>query len=73
MDPLVFTMNLEFGLTVARALTDATDDDWPQCFERLRREKQLSVAIKQINAMLELPEHRKMAMAALKRIGLWHE
>ena len=41
--------------------------------QELRRGKQLSHAIRQINALLADPEHRQVAMGALRRMGLWHD
>jgi hypothetical protein len=66
-------MRDEFGLEVARQFCCASDDEWPAYFEHLRRGKRLSQAITQINALLDEPEHRQVAVDALRRIGLWHE
>ena len=62
----------EFGLKIARQLVEANDDDWPNRVEQLRRDRKLSVAVRQINALTRHVEHRDEAIRALKRIGLWH-
>ena len=61
----------KFGLDVARKVSVGTEDDWLALFEQLRRDRQLSTALCQINALLSEPEHRPIAIAALKRMGLW--
>ncbi len=66
-------MQYELGLKVARKFSCASDDEWPAYFEQLRRGKQLSQAIRQINALLDESEHRQIAVAALRRIGLLHQ
>ena len=66
-------MRDEFGLEVARRFSSASDEEWPAYFEQLRREMQLSHAIREINALLAEPEHRQVAVDALRRIGLWHD
>ena len=63
----------EIGLEVARLFNRATDDEWPSHFERLRRNLQLSAAVRGLNALLDQPDHRQEAISAFKRIGLWHE
>jgi len=63
----------EFGLRAARKLIEATDQEWPAFFERLRRNRELSVVVRHLNQLLDHPEHRQLAIDALKRIGLWHE
>jgi hypothetical protein len=66
-------MRDDFGLEVAHRLSAASDDEWPTYFEHLRRRKELSQAIRQINALLAEPKHRRVAVDALRRIGLWDE
>ena len=66
-------MQNAFGLEVARKFSCANADEWPKYFEQLRRGSQLSQAIRQINTLLAEPEHRQVAIDALRRIGLWHE
>lgn len=66
-------MSDEYGLEVARQFDGATDDQWPEHFERLRRTKRLSEAIRSINGLLAEPQHRQLAVGALRRIGLWHD
>jgi hypothetical protein len=63
--------HLSFGLDVARRLTRAGDDEWPVEFERLRRTRQLSYAIRQMNLLLQHPEHADVVSSSLRRIGLW--
>ncbi len=59
------------GLAAARKFANASDDSWPEYFDQLRRDKQLSVVIHEINELLKQPEHRQLAIDALKRIGFW--
>ncbi len=66
-------MQNEFGLEVAHRISCADSDDWPKYFEQLRRGRQLHRAIQQINTLLSEPEHRQVAIDALRRIGLWHD
>jgi hypothetical protein len=66
-------MSTEFGQEVAHRLTQAADAEWPVEFDRLRREKKLSSAVREINSMLDQPAHRSLAIKALCRIGLWYE
>jgi len=63
----------EFGLRAARKLVEAKDHEWPLYVEGLRRNKELSAVTRQLNRLLELPEHRQVAIDAFKRIGLWHD
>ncbi len=65
--------NTEFGLSAARQLIQATDEEWPQYIGRLRQDRQLWTATHQINRLLDQPEHRELAIDAFKRIGLWNE
>jgi hypothetical protein len=63
----------EFGLRAARKLVEAKENEWPLYVEGLRRNKELSAVTRQLNRLLELPEHRQVAIDAFKRIGLWHD
>ena len=63
----------DLGLEAARWIVQANDHEWPLYVERLRRNKELSAVTRQLNLMLEEPEHRQMAIDAFRRIGLWHE
>jgi hypothetical protein len=63
----------DFGLKAARKLIEAKDHEWPLYFETLRRNKELSVVTRQLNQLLDHPEHRQLAIHAFKRIGLWHD
>jgi hypothetical protein len=65
--------NTGLGLSSARKFVQASDESWPQYFEQLRRDKQLSTVIHEINELLEQPEYRQLAIAALTRIGFWDE
>jgi hypothetical protein len=64
-------MDDAFGLRVAHLLNRSSDAEWPEHFERLRRDRQLSTAIRQINALLDDQTNREVAVGALRRIGLW--
>lgn len=61
-----------FGLSVARDLSEASENAWPVIFDELRKRRQLSIAIHQMNKLLSDPGHRDLALAALRRIGLEH-
>jgi hypothetical protein len=61
------------GLKAARTLVEAKDDEWPVYVDGLRRNKQLSAVTRQLNQLLEHPEHRQLAIDAFRRIGLWHD
>jgi hypothetical protein len=61
-----------FGLVIARLFATLRDDQWPEVFEELRRTKQLSKAIGEINQLLNDSTHRDLAIAAFSRIGLLH-
>jgi hypothetical protein len=61
----------ELGLRAARKLVEASDDEWPKYFVALRRDKQLSTAIREINQLLDQPKYRQLAIDALRRVGLW--
>lgn len=60
-----------FGLKVVEQLLHASDSEWPEYLDQLRRDKQLAEAMRQINALLNDPANRTDAVAALSRIGLW--
>jgi hypothetical protein len=63
----------DLGLRTARMLVEATDDEWPVYVDDLRRSKELSAVTREINQLLNHPEYRQLAIAAFKRIGLWHD
>ena len=65
--------SVEFGLKAGRNFVEANDDEWPLYFERLRRNRELLAVTQQLNQLLDDPEHRQLAIAAFKRIGLWHD
>jgi hypothetical protein len=60
-----------FGLAIAGLFAKLTDDQWPEVFEELRRAKQLSKAIGEINQLLNDPVHRPLAVTALRRVGMY--
>jgi hypothetical protein len=62
----------EVGLEYARSFLREKDGAWTDYFEHLRSRRQLSVAIREINALLQHPVHRCEAEAALKHVGLWN-
>ncbi len=64
---------VSFGLDVARKIASLSEREWVGLFEELRRERRLSHAVRDINALLTHPEYRPLAVSALKRMGLWHE
>ena len=66
------TEKIAFGLTVARRICEAPGDDWIGIFQELRRDRQLAKAMRQINRLLDEPEHRNTARLALQRIGFEH-
>lgn len=66
-------MSNKFGIEVARKFSRANESDWVEYFEALRQRGQLSEAMRQMNAMLDVKEDRQLAVAAIRRIGLWHD
>ncbi len=75
LDMLRATSNLpesvpgDFGLTLAREIAESSESECIAIFERLRASRKLSVAVRQINLLLESNEHRKLAQRALRRLG----
>jgi hypothetical protein len=69
----VHDLSTDLGVTAARKIVQASDQEWPAYIDRLRREKMLSAVAHQLNQMLENPDHRQLAIDAFKRIGLWHD
>ncbi len=65
-------MQYELGLKVARQFNSAIDDEWVYTFEKLRRQKKLLSAMRELNALLRHPKYGNEAENALKRIGLWN-
>jgi hypothetical protein len=61
------------GLSAARQIVEAKDHEWPLYVEHLRRNRELSVVTRQLNQLLDHPEHRPLAIDAFKRMGLWHD
>jgi len=60
-----------FGLNVAGLFVELPDAQWTEAFEELRRTKELAKAIGEINQLLNDPVHRDLAVAALRRVGLY--
>jgi hypothetical protein len=52
---------------------DSSGNEWPLYIQRLRLNKELSAVTRQLNRLLDHPEHRQLAIDAFKRIGLWHD
>jgi hypothetical protein len=63
----------EFGLSAARQIVQAKEHEWPLYIQRLRLDKELSAVTRQLNRLLDHPEHRQLAIDAFRRIGLWHD
>jgi hypothetical protein len=66
-------LSTEFGLSAARQIVQAKEHEWPLYVDRLRRDKELSEVTRQINQLLDHPEHRQLAIDAFRRIGFWHD
>jgi len=62
---------LTFGLNIAQLFAELPDHQWPEVFEELRRSRELSKAIGEINQLLQDPAHRDLAVSALRRVGLY--
>lgn len=62
----------KLGIEVATNLDAASEDEFLRYFERLRRERRLSTAVRELNVLLKDAHHEPAAERALKRIGLWH-
>lgn len=65
------TSSTKSSVELAHVLARASEAEWPNDFERLRREERLSLAVRQLNLLLDDEEHRRMAIETLKKIGLW--
>jgi hypothetical protein len=62
---------LTFGRNIAQLFVDLPDHQWPQIVSELRATNELSKAIREINQLLLDPVHRDLAVAALRRVGLY--
>lgn len=62
----------EFGLSVARALATLSERECLVTFDRLRRDRKLNIAVRQMNLALGDPEHMAVAQEGLRRLGLEH-
>ena len=60
------------GVAIARQICDAHDGEWLAIFEHLRRERQLSSAVHQMNQLLKHPTHSDLAKQSLEKLGLLH-
>lgn len=60
------------GLEPASVFSSASEDECFQNFGRLRRDKRLSAAVRQLNVLLSDKGSGKIAERALSRVGLWH-
>jgi hypothetical protein len=65
--------SIDVGLKAGRNFIEAKDDEWPLYLDRLRRNRELLAVTRQLNQLLDDPEHRQLAINAFKRIGLWHD
>lgn len=71
--PLKDDIATQRALEVARSIAHASDDECPLKLDCLRQDRWLLVAVREINSLLHLREHRNLAIQAFKRIGLWSE
>jgi hypothetical protein len=62
-----------FGRDMAQRIAAASDIEWRILFEDLRRSKRLSLTVREMNQLLAQQEHKDIATAAFRRIGLWHD
>lgn len=60
------------GIDVVRELAEASEGEWQAIFERLRRARQLSSTVHNMNQLLKHPAHMDTAGQALQKIGLLH-
>jgi hypothetical protein len=65
-------LNLVHGETIAFAhhISTASDDQVIATFHRLRFAKRLSSTVRGLNHLLSNPEHKDVALQALRRLGL---
>ena len=60
------------ALSTARNIAAAPEDEIVRTVARLRRSKRLFITVHGLNKLLSVPEHRGLAIQALKRMGLHH-
>lgn len=58
------------ALSTARKIAEASDEEVAHTMVRLRSSKRLFETVHGLNRLLSVPEHSRVAMQALKRIGL---
>ncbi len=58
------------ALSTARNIAVAPEDEIVRTITRLRRSKRLFITVHGLNRLLAVPEHRGVAIQALKRMGL---
>ena len=61
-----------FGANIAKRIVSASGEQWVAIVHELTAKRQLNMAVRQINLLLEDPEREDLARLALKRIGLAH-
>ena len=66
------SQNFRHGKSVARRIVEASDQQWAGIVHELAARRELGKAVRQINRMLEDPQHEDLARSALARIGLMH-
>ena len=64
--------NHQFGLSVAKRIAELPDSEWPDFVVDLRKRRALSKAVREMNSLIQIPDHRHLAVRALRRIGLEH-
>jgi hypothetical protein len=58
------------AVAMAREISQASDAEVAQTVSVLRASKMLCNTVHELNQMLAIPQHRELAMRALKRLGL---
>ena len=61
---------MEFTLSVAKRLQQASDSEFIETFHLMRRQGKLSRYIRGLNALEKNPTHSAIAKRALKQLGL---
>ncbi len=59
----------KFGLQIAKKIIKTKENEGPELVHKLYKSRRLSTAIHEINNLQRDPEYRKIAEAAIKRIG----
>lgn len=63
-------IDLPFGVRVAKRITDSDKDEWTSVFMDLRKSRQLSRAIREMNELEFSPVHGTLVRKAFERMGL---